>query len=1242
MTVSSGTGTGAGTGTGIRSLCFASAAMLLLAGLAVGSPRPAVDAWESALRSPLERAGQVDELALEWIDLLAGPLGDDGPPAELILRRLDDLLDGVSSLEPFVARLVALVDGDSLSPRDRAIARDVLADVYRRLGRHEEAEALDPDRGYVLHWAVIGPFGSGARSELGRRFAPESRIDLDREHASRRRTLRWLDVRRKRLARSLGAQYVLAAREGVYYALAQVRSDREREAVARVEGSSPVWLFVNGAPVARESDDEFLAQERGYAIGLAAGWNRLLVKSRGEPFALRLVDPDGRPLGADVLQQEEGLELREQAATRGGPFEASEFPWERTLEAASARRPSDARLALALLWRALGRPDLAVSELEQAIAAAPDVAAARHHAGLVYRGASHLPSEMRRRRARSEFERALELDDGFLPARLEVARFLLQEEQFPQAIETIRRVIDAHPRSGTALGLLLEAYDQLDWDNEAAETARAMAEVAPAAARPHIFLADLAEARDNLAAAVAHLEAARTRAAHRIDLPRKLADIEGRRGRFDAARAHLDAWLELRPDSGTATFALARFLLDRRDFDDAIAVLEERAERFPYDLRGLRELAAAHVEAGRLAEALAIYERILSIEPGDVTSRRVLDSLRDRGIDRFWEPYDEQLEDWLDGIPEARRFPKAGSLAVLDIAVLKVYPDGARSEYTHQALQLLNEAEKDNLARVRTPGEIRLLRTVTPGRETLEPVAATGRSSFVMPGLEPGAIVEFAYLRDSSGPGGRPLDHGSFFFQDFQFRQPMLLSRFVAILPRELSVDTVESALRRQGDDRFARVTRNETDLGDGWRAIVWEARDVPRLDPEPMMPPRDEYLANVSLKERSDRNALREVASSLADRVLGRTRLTPELRRFARETTAGVDDPIERARVLYNEVNRRVRSERGPMDAVGVFLENAGDRGILYKALLDAVDVPSAWAFASERAEVAGRVDLDHPSPSDFRERLVVVDPDGLDETWVSLDARHAPFGKLPFEYHNGRALLLRDGGPAMRSVPPAPPADSVELSEATVTVGSDADDLLGARVALRMTAASHSWYALKPRIEDLDAQRRRLVLQRMASALFPGARIERAELPGIDELGEPFVRVIELTAPRFLQEAGGEFLLRPVVSPAMLVRRYIGIPTRTHPYHLTRHEVFHERLRIECGEHLRVVRVPEGAVHASPLGHYSLRYAVDGDALLIERRLVVEPGRLEVDAFQSFFDFCRRVDEAETERVVLARRAD
>jgi tetratricopeptide (TPR) repeat protein len=104
----------------------------------------------------------------------------------------------------------------------------------------------------------------------------------------------------------------------------------------------------------------------------------------------------------------------------------------------------------------------------------------------------------------------------------------------------------------------------------------------------------------------------------------------GARGDVDAATAHLERALELRPDLVTARIALGNTLMRRGRIADAVVQYRAAVAADPASARALTNLGYAQLRLGRLDEAIESLERALRVDPAFATAHNDLGMVRAR------------------------------------------------------------------------------------------------------------------------------------------------------------------------------------------------------------------------------------------------------------------------------------------------------------------------------------------------------------------------------------------------------------------------------------------------------------------------------------------------------------------------------------------------------------------------------------------------------------------------------------
>ncbi len=1241
--------------------------------LALAWPLPAPGAAEEdllalALRSPLEKKGDYDALARSWLEALPALAGEYR--IELLIRRLTSLRGSLRDEMALLPLAEKALETEYAAGTVRPMLLDLVSDLYRRAGRDDDRKRVTAGRGYLLHWLVMGPFGKGRSSVFLRSFPPEAEQKLDATYKDGWQELAWRKAARASPEPRIEPFDFAYPSSGVVYLLAQVRSEREIEAVLQRGTDNAMQVWLNGTRVADDDPHHEQLENRRYTgIRLAKGWNRVLVKTRAT-FWMRICDPSGHSFPPGTLIEEEGRELHPVEGAPDprwpGPFNVAALaPWAAWVKDLTARDAAsgdgagasrallpDARIGLAMLFDAYGRDELAVAEAQKALKALPEDAFIAFHAGDIFRRARYLPATVSKNRAQGAFEAALKADPAFVPAYERVASFLEEDEKPAQAALKVKEALEREPAFLPGLLRLQSIYSSKSWEAERIEVMRELERVAPSSTAPALFWASHSKNLDNLSGAVEWCRKA-------IDLDRGnyrhrllLAELEQQRGRRKEAEDALREAVRLEPDLGAPAGLLGSFLANQDRVEEALSLARSRAERDPDDPGEQEALAELLDKAGRKDLALEALRKARALDPGRLKLRRALARLEtvpppaapasgDGGrarMDEFWAPYDEKLEDWFLQVPqEGPLVDKAASIIALDITVTRVELDGSSSEYVHQATKLLTEESKEDQANVRTSGEVVLLRTVTPSGESLEPVAAEGGNSWVMPGLEKGAFVEYAYRADSPERHGGELRLSAFYFQDMRFKESFLVSRYVLLLPEGVDPGILESNVRadareRQGKVELARVEKTVRELAGGGKAIIYEARNVPRLEREQLMPSAEEYVPNVQVREKT---TWEEVAGDLRGRYAGSTLATPELDEEARKVTQGIEDPVARARALYEHVNKIVPTEGRSSRAAQVLLEKAGNRNVLYKALLDLSGVPAEWAFLRPKEAVMPRTDWAYPSAGLFSYTFVAVLPEGKAPLFVSLSDRQTPFGRLSEHLQGGKALLVGEKGHRIALVE----AESLEASSSSLVAALKLEDGVDVACDVELISRSVTTSAQKEQLKTLPAFQKDLVLRQIVNQMFPGAKVKSCEMKGLDEPEKPFAIAASLTAPKLIKKSGDGFLLKPLFQPLQMVKSFAGRSQREHPCHFRSQRVSRDAIRVEGGASYRLERTPSDVTLVSALGTYSLAFKTDGNGVAVTRELTLLPGRLTADEFPAFVDFCEQVDAAERESIIFQK---
>lgn len=365
-----------------------------------------------------------------------------------------------------------------------------------------------------------------------------------------------------------------------------------------------------------------------------------------------------------------------------------------------------------------------------------------------------------------------------------------------------------------------------------------------------------------------------------------------------------------------------------------------------------------------------------------------------------------------------------------------------------------------------------------------------------------------------------------------------------------------------------------------------------------------------------------------------GRDALPREAVEDVLRLTDGVEDPRERARLVYEylqENTRYVSVQLGiggwqPFPASYVHERRYGDCKALTNylgALLAAAEVRSFPALIG-----SGRPDLapDFPHNAFNHVILYVPLPDG--DLWLEATSQTAPFGYLGPGTEDRWVLVTEPGSGRLVRTPASAATDNAQVRHAEVELSAGGH--LRARVETR--TSGHQLHSLRDAVAARAPQEQAEWWVRRL-----GLPVEAVDVAFDGEAGTVEA---SFAVPRYGVQAGSRLLFRPNV-----VERWSAVPPpveeRTQPVDLSYRFADTDTVRITLPARYDVEALPEPIHLETPFARYDATAELDGDGHLVYARYV-EMGVTELppEEYAAYREFVAAVVRADDAQVILRRR--
>jgi hypothetical protein len=373
----------------------------------------------------------------------------------------------------------------------------------------------------------------------------------------------------------------------------------------------------------------------------------------------------------------------------------------------------------------------------------------------------------------------------------------------------------------------------------------------------------------------------------------------------------------------------------------------------------------------------------------------------------------------------------------------------------------------------------------------------------------------------------------------------------------------------------------------------------------------------------------------SIRDVLSDRDLYDPELAALVQQIV-GEADPADyalRARRVYSWVLEHIDNNDDLFSQAAVMVRSrSGNRARVLHYMLGLAGIPSRMALVRS---ASGDNVPSNMADGDTYEHLLVTYDDGQQPIWLFTVERDAPFGYVPALLRGQPALLLAAGAP--RTVVPNAAAHQ-DLRQLTldITLAKDGSAHVEALETLRGTGAV-SWRGQLQSIPAPELGQR--FEEEYLARLLPGARLDKLHISGREQEAETLQLQYTFDVSVLGRRAGANWAL-PSMLASHLSQTYAQLDQRTTTMLVPMPLDVEITLRVHLPKGTKrpstvdPVRL-QAAIEGKP--RFDMSTKVDGDTLIIERRLDMPLMRVPTNAYQAFASFCRMVDVAEAKEVAV-----
>lgn len=402
--------------------------------------------------------------------------------------------------------------------------------------------------------------------------------------------------------------------------------------------------------------------------------------------------------------------------------------------------------------------------------------------------------------------------------------------------------------------------------------------------------------------------------------------------------------------------------------------------------------------------------------------------------------------------------------------------------------------------------------------------------SFAMPGVEPGAIIEYRW-REVRG------DTISFYDRVHLSREIPVRSAKIYVKP--LSFPGFEYGMRVQTFQSQQTPFQKEKN---GFYSTSLE--NIPAYREESYMPP--EYSVRPWMliyysedKKLTPEKFWKDYGKSTYNSLKSELKVNDDVKRKAAELVAGAQTDEEKIKRIFDfcrtqiknitddasgltEEQARKINNKSPADTLKRGMGTGFDIDMLFAALATAAGFDARVANLADRGDIF----FDPSFPDSYFIRTFNIAVRFGDE-WRFFDpaSMYTPYGMLRWQEEGQDALLSDPKDPVFVRTPSSPPEKSLEKRTAKLRLSEDGT-LEG---DVRVEYTGHLAERMKESYDEESAAQREESLKERVKSRLSSAELSGIKIENVTDPDKPFVFEYKIKAPGYAQRTGRRIILQP-----------------------------------------------------------------------------------------------------------------